>query len=59
MDAITNLKIQVISEFNKYLQDLAVGKNVNYDMILHKMSFIQTYGSFDKIDPVYEYLINN
>ena len=59
VDAIANMKLQVIKDFNNYLIMLNIGHKKDYSKILHKISFIQTYSSFDKIDPIYEYLINN
>ena len=60
MDAINNMRLEVISEFDKYLNKVNIGYyNEDYSMILHKISFIQTYTSLDKIDPIYEFLINN
>lgn len=59
MDAINELKIQVINEFNDYLDKAAIGYEGNYEMILHKIAFIQSYQSFDKINFIYEFLKNN
>ena len=60
MDAINNMRLEVISDFDEYLNKLNIGYyNEDYSMILHKISFIQTYTSLDKIDPIYEFLINN
>ena len=60
MDAINNMRLEVISDFDKYLNKVNIGYyNEDYLMILHKISFIQTYTSLDKIDPIYEFLINN
>lgn len=60
MDAINNMRLEVISDFDKYLNKVNIGYyNEDYSMILHKISFIQTYTSLDKIDSIYEFLINN
>ena len=59
VDAITNIKLKVIGDFDIYLKLLSVGHIADYSKILHKISFIQTYSSFEKIDPIYEFLINN
>lgn len=59
VDAITNMKLQVIKDFDYYIMMLNIGHNIDYSNILHKISFIQTYSSFEKIDPIYEFLINN
>lgn len=59
VDAITNLKKKVIKDFDKFLRRLNKGYIDNYDMILHEISFIQTCQYFDKIDGIYEFLMNN
>ena len=59
MDAIANMKQQVIRDFNIYLRAKSIGHDVDYSKILHKISFIQTYSSLDSLDPVYEFLTNN
>lgn len=59
MDAIIKLKINIIKDFDNYIRQLNIGHVKNYDYILHKISFIQTYTVLDKIEPIYEYLINN
>lgn len=59
VDAITNMKSKVILDFDNYIKRLNIGYKDNYDKILHKISFIQTYTAFNKIDPIYEFLINN
>lgn len=59
VDAITNLKAKTIKDFDKFLKRMNKGYRDDYAKILHQISFIQTYHSFDKIEPVYEYLMNN
>ena len=59
VDAITNLKKKVIKDFNKFLVRLNKGYVDNYDMILHEISFIQICQHFDRIDYMYEFLMNN
>ena len=59
MDAINELKIQVINDFNEYLNKASFGYEENYEMILHKIAFIQSYQSYDKINYIYEFLKNN
>lgn len=59
VDAITNMKLQVIKDFDKFIKRLNIGYKEDPNMILHKISFIQSYQSFDKIDPIYQYLTNN
>lgn len=59
MDAITNMKLKIIKDFDILLKRLNIGYQDDYSSILDKITFIQTYPSLDKIDPIYEYLINN
>ena len=56
---MANLKLKVIKDFDKFLKRLNKGYIDNYDMILHQISFIQTCQYFDKIDGIYEFLMNN
>ena len=58
MDAIANMKINIIEDFTAYVRALNIGYVNDYSYILHKISFVQTYSSLDKIDPTYEFLIN-
>lgn len=58
MDAISNMKAQVISDFNTNIKKLNIGHPIDLTNTLHKISFIQSYQYLDKIDPIYEYLIN-
>ena len=58
MDAISNMKAQVISDFNNNIKKLNIGHPIDLTNTLHKISFIQSYQYLDKIDPSYEYLIN-
>ena len=50
--------MQVISDFDKYIKKMNRGHKGDLTNILHKISFIQSYPSLDKPDPIYEYLIN-
>ena len=59
MDAISNLKLKVIKDYDKWLSRLNIGYKDNYDFILHEISFIQSYDSLDNIDRIYEFLISN
>lgn len=59
VDAITNLKLNIIKDFDKFLSRLNKGYVEDYSMILNKISFIQTYQYFDEINGIYEFLINN
>lgn len=53
------MKCQVIQDFNDYIKAKNIGHNVEYSKILHKISFIQNYSSFDNLDSIYEFLTNN
>ena len=59
VDAITNLKLNIIKDFDKFLSRLNKGYVEDYSMILNKISFIQTYQYLDEINGIYEFLINN
>lgn len=41
------------------MKSLEIGVPIKYDKILHEISFVNMYQVLDKVDPVYEYLINN
>lgn len=57
-NALNNMKMQVIKDFDNYLQRLMLGYSDNYDKILHKISFIETSNYLDNSTPMYEFLIN-
>lgn len=57
-NALNNMKMQVIKDFDNYLQRLMLGYSDNYDKILHKISFIETSNYLDNPTPMYEFLIN-
>ena len=59
MDAIEELKLQVINDFIKFMSMAEIGIIKDYSMILHKISFIQSCSSFDKVNNIYEFLKNN
>lgn len=59
VDVISNVKKQVIVDFDKYLKRLNIGYQDSYDNILHKIMFIQTAAYVEKIGPIYEYLITH
>ena len=59
VDAIDNLKLKTIKEFDKWLARLIVGYKDNYDFILHEISFIQSYDGLDNADRLYEFLMSN
>lgn len=59
MDAIANMKKKVIADFDVYIKNLNLGCPNDYTKILHEISFISTYMVLDKIDPIYEFLINS
>lgn len=53
------MKLSIIKDFDNYLKRLNIGYQDDYSSILNKITFVQAYASLDKIDPIYEYLINN
>ena len=57
-NALNNMKVQVIKDFDNYLQRLMLGYSDNYDKILHKISFIEKFNYLDNQTPMYEFLIN-
>lgn len=59
MDAISKLKLKTIKDFNMFLNRANKGYILDYTIILHQISFIQIYQKFDKLDGIYEYLMNN
>ena len=59
VNVITSIKASVIKDYENFVKRLNIGYVDNYDNILHKIMFIQNYQYLDKIDPIYEYLINN
>lgn len=59
VDVVTSMKTSVIKDYTNFIKRLNIGYLDNYDNILHKIMFIQTYQYLDKIYPIYEYLINN
>jgi len=52
------MKEQVIKDFQNYIKKMNKGYRVDYEYILHKIAFIQTYSSLSNIDAVYGFLIN-
>ena len=59
MDAISTIKIKIQRDFDVYMNTLAVGNPCSYSKILHEISFVNMYQVLDKVDPTYEYLMNN
>lgn len=61
MDALSKLKSNAITRFQKFLKRLNKGYVDDYSMILHEIAFIQIYSNLDKslIPLLYEYFINN
>ena len=61
MDALSKLKSNTITRFQKFLKRLNKGYVDDYSMILHEIAFIQIYSNLDKslIPLLYEYFINN
>lgn len=59
VDALTNMKLKVIEDFDKLLCKLNKGyTNVDYCNILQMISFIQLHNRFDKMGLIYENLMN-
>ena len=59
MDAITELKLDIISDFRNYLDYVGIGIKQDYSMILHKIVFVESYSHLDKINSTYQFLKNN
>ena len=59
MDAIANIKVKIQKDYDIFMKSLEIGVPIKYDKILHEISFVNMYQVLDKVDPVYEYLINN
>ena len=61
VDALSKLKSNAITRFQKFLKRLNKGYVDDYSMILHEIAFIQIYSNLDKslIPLLYEYFINN
>ena len=58
VDAIANMKLKIIQDFDRYLKRASYGYYDDYLYILHKIAFIQSFSSIDNIDSIYGFLIN-
>ena len=58
VDAIANMKLKIIQDFDRYLKRASYGYYDVYSYILHKIAFIQSFSSIDNIDSIYGFLIN-
>lgn len=58
MDAIANLKLNIIYNFNQFLDRLNSGYVDDYSYILDQIAFIDSYSSLDNINTLVEFLMN-
>ena len=58
MDAIANLKLNIIYNFNQFLDRLNSGYMDDYSHILDQIAFIDSYSSLDNINTLVEFLMN-
>lgn len=57
-DARTKMKELAIVQFNQYLKQLSRGYyNIPYQSIMHKILFIESFTGLDKIDSIYDKLL--
>ena len=57
-DARTKMKELAIVQFNQYLKELSRGHyNVSYQPIMHKILFIESFVGLDKLDSIYDKLL--
>ena len=59
VDALVEIKKKVIKDFDHFVRRMNKGYVDEYDMILHDISFIQSYQAIEKRDRIYEFLMNN
>jgi hypothetical protein len=59
VDALTNVKLNIIDSFNKWLDKESIGYTVDYSHILNKIMFVETYQYLTNIDAIYEFVINS
>lgn len=59
VDVVSNVKASVVKDFSSFVARLNIGYKDDYSMILNKIMFIQTIQYLDKIEFIYEYLMNN
>lgn len=58
MDVIANLKLNIIYNFNQFLDRLNSGYVDDYSYILDHIAFIDSYSSLDNINTLVEFLMN-
>ena len=58
MDVIANLKLNIIYNFNQFLDRLNSGYVDDYSYILDQIAFIDSYSSLDNINTLVEFLMN-
>lgn len=58
MDVIANLKLNIIYNFNQFLDRLNSGYVDDYSYILDQIAFIDSYSSLDNINTLIEFLMN-
>lgn len=59
VDAINNLKQRVIKDYIFLLQKASVGKYLNYEPILEKISFIELGSRLPRAEEIYYHLMSN
>lgn len=59
VDALTNVKLNVIDSFKKWLDQESIGYTIDYSHILNKIMFVETYQYLTNIDAIYEFVINS
>lgn len=58
MDVIANLKLNIIYNFNQFLDRLNSGYVDDYSYILDQIALIDSYSSLDNINTLVEFLMN-
>ena len=58
MNVIANLKLNIIYNFNQFLDRLNSGYVDDYSYILDQIAFIDSYSSLDNINTLVEFLMN-
>lgn len=58
MDAINKLKQKTINDYLACINKLSKGYRVDYSLILHEISFIETHTELDNCDFIYQYLMS-
>lgn len=58
MDVIANLKLDIIQNFNTFIDRVNCGYIDNYSHILDQIAFIDSYSSLTNINTLTEFLTN-